>query len=107
MLLIDGGHLAYDGSIETIRARFGAERRMRVVFEGPAPDELPPGVEEEERAEERLVLRFRRDEIPSARLLEWLAARTPIADLAIEEPPIERIVAALYRRELPPSDPSP
>jgi hypothetical protein len=55
-------------------------------------------VEEEDRGRERLVLRFRNDAMPSGRLVEWLAARRPIVDLALEEPPIERIIAAIYRR---------
>ncbi len=101
MILIDRGHVVYDGAVEAIRRRFGGERRMRVVFEGAAPDgALPEGVELEERAAERLVLRFRRDAIPPARLVEWLSARAPIADLALEEPPIERIVAEIYRKGL-------
>ena len=74
---------------------------MRVEFDGPAPTGLPEGVEEEERGPERLVLRFRRDRVPSGQLVEWLSSRRPIADLAVEEPPIERIVAAIYRRGLP------
>lgn len=97
MLLIDRGHVVYDGDLDTIRRRFGAERRMRVEFRGPAPGELPDAVVEEERAPERLVLRFRQDRIPSGDLVGWLSARSPILDLAIEEVPIERIVAAIYR----------
>jgi len=84
--------------------RLGSERVLRVDFEGPAPRELPDGVVEEERGPERLVLRFERDRIPSARLVEWLSERCPIADLSLEEPPIERIVAEIYRRGLPPGD---
>jgi ABC-2 type transport system ATP-binding protein len=100
MILIDHGHVVYDGAVEEIRRRFGQERRMRVEFEGPAPTDLPDGVEEEERGAERLVLRFRRDSISSGRLVEWLSARRAIADLAIEEPPIERIIAGIYRKGL-------
>ncbi len=107
MILIDHGHVVYDGAVEEIRRRFGAERRMRVEFDGPAPTGLPEGVEEEDRGPERLVLRFRRDAIPSARLVEWLSARRGIVDLAIEEPPIERIIAGIYRRGLGVSDASP
>jgi ABC-2 type transport system ATP-binding protein len=98
MILIDRGLVVYDGPVEEIRRRFGAERRMRVEFDGPAPLELPAGVEEEDRGRERLVLRFRNDAMPSGRLVEWLAARRPIVDLALEEPPIERIIAGIYRR---------
>jgi ABC-2 type transport system ATP-binding protein len=100
LVLIDHGRLLYDGALEVLRARFGDERRLRAQFEGPAPEELPPGVEELERGAERLVLRFQRNEVSSAELVAWLSARAPIADLAIEEPPIERIVAEIYRNGL-------
>ena len=91
MLLIDRGRVVYDGELSAIRRRFGESRRMRVEFDGPAPESLPDGVVVEERASERLVLRFRRDTIPSGELVGWLSARTSILDLAIE-----RIVAASY-----------
>ncbi len=103
MILIDHGRVVYDGAVEAIRRRLGSERVLRVDFEGPAPSELPEGVVEEERGPERLVLRFERERIPSARLVEWLSERCPIADLSIEEPPIERIVAEIYRRGMPES----
>ena len=97
MLLIDRGRVVYDGELDAIRRRFGASRRMRVEFDGPVPESLPEGVVVEERAPERLVLRFRRDTIPSGELVGWLSARASILDLAIEELPIERIVATIYR----------
>jgi ABC-2 type transport system ATP-binding protein len=101
MILIDHGRVVFDGAVEEIRRRFGGERVLRVDFEGPAPRELPDGVVEEERGPERLVLRFERDRLPSARLIGWLSERRPIADLSLTEPPIERLVAEIYRRGLP------
>ena len=103
MIMIDRGRLVYDGSVVAIRRRFGDERRLQVDFEGAAPTDLPPGVVEEDRGRERLVLRFRRDEISSAQLIAWLAERRPIADLSLEEPPVEHIVAEIYRGGLPES----
>ncbi len=101
MILIDHGRVVYDGSVEQIRRSFGSERRLRVDFEGPAPPQVPPDVEVEERGPERLVLRFRRDLVPAAQLIAWLAERATIADLSLEETPIERIVAGLYRHGMP------
>jgi ABC-2 type transport system ATP-binding protein len=98
MILIDHGHVVYDGSVDAIRREYGSERRLVVDFESAPPAVLPSGVEEEERASTRLVLRFRRDRIGAAALIAWLGERAPIADLSLEEPPIERIVAELYRR---------
>jgi ABC-2 type transport system ATP-binding protein len=101
MILIDHGRVVFDGSVDSIRRRFGAERVLRVDFEGPAPAELPEGVVEEDRGPERLVLRFARDRISSGRLIDWLSQRRPIADLSMEEPPIERVVAEIYRKGIP------
>jgi ABC-2 type transport system ATP-binding protein len=101
MLLIDQGRVVYDGALEAVRRRFGSERVLRVDFEGPAPRDLPDGVVEEDRGPERLVLRFDRERIGSGRLIEWLTERAPIADLSLTEPPIERVVAEIYRRGLP------
>jgi len=98
MILIDHGRVVYDGSVEAVRRQVTAERRLTVDFEGDAPGELPDGVLLEERRRSRLVLRFDRERIPAARLIGWLAERAPIADLSLEETPIERIVAELYRR---------
>jgi ABC-2 type transport system ATP-binding protein len=98
MILIDHGRVVYDGAVEAIRREYGSERRLVVDFESAAPLELPDNVELEERSATRLVLRFRRDRIGAAALIAWLAERAPIADLSLEEPPIERIVAELYQR---------
>jgi ABC-2 type transport system ATP-binding protein len=98
MILIDHGRVVYDGAVEAIRREYGSERRLVVDFESAAPLSLPDSVELEERSPTRLVLRFRRDRIGAAALIAWLAERAPIADLSLAEPPIERIVAELYRR---------
>ncbi len=47
------------------------------------------------------MLRFDQTQIGSGRLIEWLTERVPIADLSLQEPPIERVVAEIYRRGLP------
>jgi ABC-2 type transport system ATP-binding protein len=97
MILIDHGHVVYDGSVDEIRRTLGGERRLRVEFEGDSPSHVPAGVEVEERAAHRLVLRFHRNAIAAPALIAWLAERAPIADLSLEETPIERIVAGIYR----------
>jgi len=98
MLLIDHGKVVYDGSVEAVRREVTSERRLSIDFETDAPDAVPDGVAVEERRRARLVLRFDRERIPAPKLIAWLAERAPIADLSLEETPIERIVAELYRR---------
>jgi viologen exporter family transport system ATP-binding protein len=98
MILIDHGRVVYDGAVDEVRRLVTSERRLTVDFESDAPGELPGGVQVEERRRARLVLRFDRERIPAAKLIAWLSERAPIADLSLEETPIERIVAELYRR---------
>jgi ABC-2 type transport system ATP-binding protein len=74
MILIDHGHVVYDGAVEAIRREYGSERRLVVDFESAAPTTLPEAVEEEERGPTRLVLRFRRDRISAPALIAWLAS---------------------------------
>jgi ABC-2 type transport system ATP-binding protein len=98
MILIDHGKVVYDGSVEAVRREATAERRLTVDFENDAPAELPDGVLVEDRRRARLVLRFDRERMPAAKLIAWLSERAAIADLTLEETPIERIIAELYRR---------
>ncbi len=100
MLMIDNGQLVFDGPVAEVRRRLGRERNLQVDFEGPPPAELPDGVRVTERGPERLVLRFAREDIPAPELISWLAERAPIADLTLEDPPIEDIVAKIYREGL-------
>ncbi|MFQ5697250.1 MAG: ATP-binding cassette domain-containing protein [Myxococcota bacterium] len=97
MILIDEGRVAFDGALAELRHRLGRERRLAVDFEGEPPGELPPGVRVEERGPERLVLRFSREDIPAPQLIAWLGERRPIADLTLEDPPIEDVIARIYR----------
>jgi ABC-2 type transport system ATP-binding protein len=98
MIVIDHGRVVYDGSLESVRRSATAERKLSVDFEGEPPSELPGGVEVEQRGRARLVLRFDRERISASKLIAWLSERAAIADLTLEETPIERIVAELYKR---------
>jgi ABC-2 type transport system ATP-binding protein len=97
MILIDHGRALFDGRVSELRRRVGQERLLRVDFAGKVPQGLPAGVEEEERTRERLVLRFRPDMIAAPALIAWLSERAAVTDLVLEEVPIERIVARIYR----------
>jgi ABC-2 type transport system ATP-binding protein len=103
MMLIDHGHLLYDGTVAAIRDRFGAERTLVVdlaedeTVEGPL--NVAPAIQV--RADgPRRWLRFRREEITAAALIAAVSARYRIRDLTIEEPEIDSIVRRLYEEGL-------
>jgi len=98
MMIIDHGHLLYDGSVAAIRDRFGTERTLIVDLETDEAGPLTGLPAEEVRADGlRRWLRFRRADVTAAGLIAGLSARYPIRDLTIEEPEIEDIVRRIYQ----------
>jgi ABC-2 type transport system ATP-binding protein len=98
MMIIDHGHLLYDGSVEAIRDRYGTERTLVVDLETDEPGPLAGLPAEEVRADGlRRWLRFRRADVTAAELIATVSARYGIRDLTIEEPEIEDIVRRIYQ----------
>jgi len=98
MMIIDHGHLLYDGSVGAIRDRFGTERTLVVDLETDEPGPLVGLQAEEIRSDGlRRWLRFRRADVTAAELIAAVSVRYPIRDLTIEEPEIEAIVRRIYQ----------
>lgn len=99
MMVIDHGKLLYDGGVEALRDRMGAERTL-VIDLDPREDERGPleveGATEVRADGPRRWLRFQRDEVTAAELIARTTARYRIQDLTLEEPEIESIVRRIY-----------
>jgi len=98
VILMDRGRLVHDGDLAALAARFAPEKALRVALATPdRPDWSRYGAVEA-CEEGRAELRVPRSDVPAvtARLL----AELPVVDLAVEEPPLERLLARLYRGEL-------
>jgi ABC-2 type transport system ATP-binding protein len=96
MMIIDHGHVIYDGDLEAIKNRFGGERTLIVDLEEPGPPIDVPGAEVVKVDGPRQWLRFRRADTTAADLVAAVAARVRLVDLTIEEPQIEDIVRRIY-----------
>jgi ABC-2 type transport system ATP-binding protein len=100
VILIHHGRLLYDGELNGLAERLAPFKLIRVALRnGRAGSsdslELPPGAETIERENGRLTLRVGRSQAPSitAHLLNTL----PVADLAVEDPPIEVVIDQIYQ----------
>src|SRR5438270_730340 len=102
VLIINRGRLLYDGALDALVARIARIKRIELVL-GPPPD----GVTAETLAAfgtvrsfhfPNAVLEVRREEAAatSARLL----AALPVADLSIEDPPIEDVIRQAFAQGL-------
>jgi ABC-2 type transport system ATP-binding protein len=96
IIVIGGGTILSDGSLEALRAAVSGERRLIVdllevdgTFEEPAARLVG-------RDGNRLYLAFDPAEIATAELITRLMARYAVKDLFVENPPIEQLIARLY-----------
>jgi len=96
ILMIDHGRLIYDGTVDDLLARYGAERTLVVDLEEPAPPLDVLGVTDVRVDGLRQWLRFRREETSAADLTAAVAQRARLVDLAVEEPDIEEVVRRIY-----------
>jgi ABC-2 type transport system ATP-binding protein len=105
VILIHHGQLLYDDRLEGLAQRLAPFKLIRVALrsaqlgnglEGSSDDlVLPPGVDVVERMDGRLTLRVARSEAPS--LTAYLLNTLPVADLAVEDPPIEAVIDQIYQ----------
>jgi ABC-2 type transport system ATP-binding protein len=99
ILMIDHGRLIYDGTVDDLLARYGAERTLVVdLQEAAAPLEVP-GARVVRVDGPRQWLRFRREDASAAQVTAAVAAQAALVDLAIEEPDIEEVVRGIYTAE--------
>ena len=104
VILIHHGELLYDGELSGLAERLAPFKLIRVALRtgnglsGNGNDfDLPPGVDVIERENGRLTLRVARAKAPAvtAHVLNSL----PVADLAVEDPPIEAVIDQIYQDE--------
>jgi ABC-2 type transport system ATP-binding protein len=96
LIVIDHGHVIYDGDLEMLKARYGPERTLVVDLEEPAPPLEVDGARVVRVEGARQWLTFRREEVTAARLAAAVAERARLVDLALEEPDIEDVVRRIY-----------
>jgi ABC-2 type transport system ATP-binding protein len=99
VVLIDHGHVIYDGALEALRTRFGRQRTLVVDLEAGEDGGLPiqvPNAQAVRREGPRVWLSFDREATTAAALIADVAARYRIRDLTVEEPEIEAVVRGIY-----------
>jgi ABC-2 type transport system ATP-binding protein len=102
LLVIDHGSLIWDGGIDDLKERYGAERVLIVDLEQPVAPLQIEGATVEKVDGPRQWLRFRG---PAAELTARVAANARLVDLQIAEPDIEEIVRRIYSHPLRRLDP--
>jgi ABC-2 type transport system ATP-binding protein len=113
MVIIDHGRKLFDGTVSTIRDRFGGERQLIAQLDPATPPalrpdvtgvptlaDLPIGVRLIHAERARVRLSFARDAIPAHELIGWLSARYRLLDVTFAEPDIEDVIRRIYTEGL-------
>jgi ABC-2 type transport system ATP-binding protein len=97
VILIHHGRLLYDGELQGLAKQLAPFKLLRVSLrteESSDPLDLPPGVEVIEQEANRLSLRVARSQ--AAELTSQILHTLPVADLTVEDPPIEAVIDQIY-----------
>jgi ABC-2 type transport system ATP-binding protein len=97
ILVIGNGQLLSDGSLEQLRRQTHGQRRLTVDLAEDVPLREADRAQLISRTGLRVVLGFDPDRQPAAALIAAFTQRYPVRDLWVEHPPIEELVAELYR----------
>ena len=98
IMIIDHGHIVYDGNIEQMRGQYGTQRTLVVEFEEDVPDFSVPHATLTKTEGRKKWFAFNRFETNPSTLIAYVSAQHPILDLAVEEPEIESIVRTIYQQ---------
>jgi ABC-2 type transport system ATP-binding protein len=99
IMIIDQGHIVYDGSLAQMRDKYGTQRTLVVEFEEAIPDFAAPQATLVKSEGRKKWFAFNRFETSPSTLITHISAQFPILDLAVEEPEIESIVRTIYQRK--------
>jgi ABC-2 type transport system ATP-binding protein len=98
VIVINEGHLIYDGDLRALAERIAPYKLVRVDFaESPNGYNLSMYGEVRRIEEQNVELLVPRDQTSS--IIARMLAELPIADLTIEEAPIEEVIGRVFEGE--------
>lgn len=100
IMIIDHGHLLYDGKLEQLQERFGGKRELVVDLAEAYDDVSVDGAEVVQRHDLRVTYQFARQTVTASDLIGRLSARYRIRDLSVREPQIEATIRRIYEERL-------
>ncbi|MEX0643342.1 MAG: ABC transporter ATP-binding protein [Pirellulales bacterium] len=95
VVVINHGHIVYDGSLAGIIDRFSSHKVLTLLFaDGQMPADLTRYGEVIELVEPRAKLRVDRSQI--SQVLSSVLANHTLEDVSVEDPPLEEVIAEVF-----------
>ncbi len=96
VILIGKGKILLDGTLEGLKKQFSSGKTLRIEYQGNTP-ELPEGLSWQEKGENHGVLLLTPEMLSVSQAISSLSSQVELRDVSVEDPPIDEIVANLYR----------
>ncbi len=100
VLIIDKGHLLYDGGLDNLKQQFGGKRKLVVDFAESYPSVHVTGAALVSQEGQRYIFAFDREAVTASELIQQLSEKYRIRDLSVQEPEIENTVRRIYEERL-------
>lgn len=97
VMVIGRGRLLFDGDMDRLRSRYAPHRILKARLREEVPAPSLPGTDSVALKGRDLRVVFRPEQIPADRLIGQLAAACSLADLTVEAPDVEQLIADMYR----------
>nr|WP_250846821.1 ATP-binding cassette domain-containing protein [Aquisphaera insulae] len=94
VLVINQGRVVYDGDLSGIIERFGERKLVKLQFAGPAPEGLDQFGEVIRREGPFVEIKVDRPRV--AEMLGAVLDRHELADVSVEDPPLEEVIARVF-----------
>ena len=100
LIVIDKGHLMYDGDMGSLKAKYGSSERLTIITEKSDVDLkglLALGVSEFKYNGIKADIQYETDKINAMGILEWMMQRCRVKDFSIHQVDIEEVIRKMYR----------
>jgi len=96
VIVINNGRVVVDDSVMAVKKQYLGEKLLRVLFHEPAPSIEQPGISVVSQGVYELKLAIETRIIPIQKAIAHVMELSPVADVSVEDPPLEQIIARIY-----------
>jgi ABC-2 type transport system ATP-binding protein len=101
VIVINHGRLVFDGNLQTLRAQVHPEKRIVVDFNAPPAPLANSNIRVVSQQEKRVTYSYNPGVISTPEALSHITALDGVADLSIENAPIDEVITAFYGSSAP------
>jgi ABC-2 type transport system ATP-binding protein len=103
VLVIDSGIIQYDGSMQSLKDKYGNDEKITIDLTDKDVDTkglIFPGVSDVEKSKDKFIIKYDKSIINSTQLLKSIMEIYNITDFKLEETGIEDIVKRMYSGDI-------